>query len=46
MVYVEVDLSRNLKESMEIQIGATTFTQKVLYPKSLEYLLLLSICLP
>lgn len=30
-VCVEVDLSRDLKDSMEIHIGATTFTQKVLY---------------
>ena len=30
-VCVEVNLSRDLKEYGEIQIGATTFTQKVLY---------------
>lgn len=28
---VEVDLSRELKESIEIQVGDTTFTQKVFY---------------
>lgn len=37
-VCVEVNLSRNLKDTMEIQIAGTTFTRKVLY------LNLLNIC--
>ena len=30
-ICVEVDLSKDLKDSVEIQIGAQTFSQKVLY---------------
>lgn len=30
-VCIEVDLSKDLKDSVEIQIGAQTFSQKVLY---------------
>ena len=30
-ICIEVDLSKDLKDSMEIQVGAQTFSQKVLY---------------